>query len=248
MKAPFNVDSYRANFINGHRAHHFYIQLAWPGFGNILAAGVREGLAGGLNVSSFETLKSSGENALMGAVTAGVDILPSMFTKGSTDSFPYYVKATSLPEMTVEEMTTNWMGAKYKFGGKPTFGDWTVTFNVDSDANIIKKFRDWQNMIINPQTNIASKPSTYMVDQQAHLLGLDGETVCVYKFYSAWPKVIGNVSLDYSTNDITAFDVTFSYLYYMIYDSEESSTMNVLKTGMRSTVNGSINDYFTPKG
>ncbi len=247
MKAPFSVDEYRANFANGHRAYHFYIQIQWPGFGNMLAAGVREGLAGGVDVSSFEALKSSGERALMGAATAGVDILPTMFPKNKRTDFAYYVKATTLPETTIGETTTNWMGAQFKFGGKHTFNDWSVTFNVDNDANIIKKFRDWQNMILNPQTNVASKPSTYMTDQQAHLLGLDGKTVCVYKFYSAWPKTIGNISLDYSNNEVTSFDVTFSYLYYMIYDSEESAAMNVLKTGLRSTAMGSINDYFADK-
>ena len=128
----------------------------------------------------------------------------------------YLVRSTSLPDVTNDEIITNWQGFDYKIAGKLTFADWSVQFNVDINAKIEQMFHNWAALIHDPTTNIYSLPTNYMVDQQIELLGLDGNPVTKYKLYGAWPKMVGNSTLDYSANDTLQFEVTFTYVYHVM--------------------------------
>jgi hypothetical protein len=126
----------------------------------------------------------------------------------------FLVRATTLPETTSEEITLNWQGFDMKVAGKYTYADWTVTFNVDMDAKIEQMFHNWATLIHDPTTNVYSKPTDYFADQQIELLGIDGNPVMKYKLIGAWPKSIGQSTLDYSANDVLQFDVNFTYIYH----------------------------------
>ena len=133
------------------------------------------------------------------------------------DKVTYLVKSTTLPENTLEEILTNWQGADYKMAGKYTYADFTITFNVDKDAKILKLFHSWQDLIHNPVTNVHSVPSIYMVDQQRlQLLDNDGNAAVTYILHHTWPKSIGPVTLDYATNEIATVEITFTYQYHTI--------------------------------
>lgn len=133
-----------------------------------------------------------------------------------TDTATYLVRTASLPETTLEEILVNWQGFDYKMAGKLTFVDWTVTYNVDKDADISKWYLEWSRLILDPTTNVHGSPVDYMVDQQVELLGLDGEPTLKYKLIGAWPKVIGPVTLDYAAADVAQFDITWSYQYHVV--------------------------------
>ena len=94
--------------------------------------------------------------------------------------------------------------------------DWNVSFLINDNATVLKKFWEWNKLFENPETGVYGKPSDYMTDQTIQLLGLDGSAICTYKLYHAWPKVIGAVSLDYSTNEFATVDITFSYQYHTV--------------------------------
>lgn len=134
---------------------------------------------------------------------------------GNTDKATYLVRATSLPETTIDEIPLAWQGFDFKVAGKYTYTDWTVTFNCDADADVQKYFHNWMSIIHDPTTNIYTSPRDTMVDQQLELLGLDGKPIMKYKLYAAWPKVIGNSSLDYANNEVVQFDITFAYVYHV---------------------------------
>jgi len=134
---------------------------------------------------------------------------------GSTEKATYLVRSTQVPETTSEEIITNWQGFDFKFAGKPTYSDWTVTFNVDKDAEILRIFNSWARVIHDPTTNTYAEPSLYFMDQQLELLGLDGTPITKYKLVGAWPKSVGSASIDYSSSDVLQFDVNFTYLYHV---------------------------------
>ncbi|MFA5196796.1 MAG: phage tail protein [Bacteroidales bacterium] len=142
-------------------------------------------------------------------------IFPGEVTAVDTEKSTYLVRSTTLPETTIEEITTNWQGFDYRFAGKYTYSDWTVTFNCDSKSDVHVAFGDWMRMIHDPTSNIYTEPNTYMVEQELHLLGVDGLPIQKYKLYGAWPKSIGPITLDYATNDVCTFDITFSYVYHL---------------------------------
>ena len=82
------------------------------------------------------------------------------------------------------------------------------------NANIQKMFLNWMSLIHDPTTNLYSAPTDYMADQQVELLGFDGNPIMKYKIVGAWPKSVGEVTLDYTSNDVAQFDVTFTYIYH----------------------------------
>ena len=126
----------------------------------------------------------------------------------------YLVRATSLPETTLEEIVVNWQGYDFKMAGKYTYADFTVTFNVDVNAEIRKGYENWMELIHHPETNVHSYVSEYMITQNLQLLGYDGNPIMTYQLHNAWPKTVGAVTLEYATNDVAQFDVTFSYQWH----------------------------------
>jgi hypothetical protein len=168
----------------------------------------------GFNLDSFRSNFHTGARAYLFYIKP---MLPSSVTNrlGSQSKISYLVRSSMLPDNTLEEIPASWQGYDYKVAGKYTFMDWTVTFNVDLAANLYKMFIDWQRLIHDPSSNVHRTPNEYFADQELQLLGLSGSPIMQYKLYGAWPKTVGQISLDYAQNDYAMFDVTFSYQYHL---------------------------------
>jgi hypothetical protein len=144
-------------------------------------------------------------------------LFPASVGSGTdVDKSTYLVRTTAVPSQNVDEIPLNWQGMDYKIPGKYTYDDFTCTFYVDLDAKVHELFMSWQRMIHDPTTNIYQLPASVLMDQQLELLGLDGNPVAKYKLIGAWPKNIGNITLDYTANEPAYFDVTFAYIYYVM--------------------------------
>ena len=245
MKIDLDIDNYKANFLGGNaRQYLFYTHFTFPGFANIAQAGLQGALAGG----SFDpTSLLAGIPPQIGSAMDVMGLGMSGFgllgpgPKNGTDKFGYYVKSTSLPSSTINETNSYWAGQEYKMAGTQRFDEWTVTFNVDQKADIIKKFWKWMQMIHDPETNNYGRPVSYMADQEIHLLGMNtGESICSYKLIGAWPKSIGQVALEYASNDFATVDVTFVYQYFIVKESEQgalSGFIDNIKRGAGSIIN-----------
>lgn len=134
---------------------------------------------------------------------------------GDTEMATYLVKSTSLPETSIDEIALAWQGFDFKVAGKYTYSDWQVTFNCDAETKLQTLYHNWMSLIHDPTTNKYSKPVDYMVDQQVELLDLVGVPTLKYKLFGAWPKSVGNVTLDYTDNNVITFDVSFTYIYHV---------------------------------
>jgi hypothetical protein len=135
----------------------------------------------------------------------------------SYTNLPYYVRTTSLPESSYEDISIPYPGYNFKMAGTRIYNDWSISMNIDTGANLLKLFQEWHNLIYNPETHNYSYPLKYMVTQKLELLGPDLNPVSEYKLYGAWPRSIGNVQLDYSSTELATVDITFAYQYYMRY-------------------------------
>lgn len=141
---------------------------------------------------------------------------PSVYSGMSSEKSVYLVRSTTLPEATFENITAGWQGWEYKVPGRKTFADWTVSFNVDVNADIIKDYHTWHDKIRKTEDGTSSLPSEFMADQTLQLLDGEGKVIMDYTIKHAYPLTISAPSLDYQSNDIVQFDVTFSFLYYTI--------------------------------
>jgi hypothetical protein len=138
----------------------------------------------------------------------------------STDKAVYLVRSSTTPDFNIEEIPVNWQGYDYKIGGKLTFSEWVVTFNVDIDAALHKQFFEWMKLIHDPQTNVHTNPDQYFQTQRVQLLGPTGLPVLTYKLVGAWPRTVGQITLDYAQNEIATFDITFVYQYHVIEETQ----------------------------
>ena len=136
----------------------------------------------------------------------------------SNDRSTYLVRTTSMPSSTLEEIMLNWQGYDFPIAGKHTFAELTVTFNLDHDTYIRQNFENWINKIHDPVTNEYAFLNEYMLDQRLQLLGNDGDAVLEFTLHDAWPREVAQASLDYTSNDITQFDVTIRYAYHTVSD------------------------------
>ena len=130
------------------------------------------------------------------------------------DQAMYLVKSTQFPGTTLDEIILNWQGMDYKIASKHTYSDITITFNVDYGAKLRKLFEDWSNKAHDPKTNEFGLGSDYQADQIIQMLGYNGSVILEAKLVHAWPKEVGQITLDYSSAEIATFDVTWSYAYH----------------------------------
>jgi len=132
-----------------------------------------------------------------------------------TDRIKYLVNSTTMPASTIEATETHWQGHVFPLGANQTFSDWTITFKLDKNAQLRKDFVEWHRIVHDPETNIHGTPIEYMADQEIWNLNPSGEIVEKLKLVSAWPTTIGELTLDYSANEIQTFEVTWRYLYHV---------------------------------
>lgn len=144
----------------------------------------------------------------------------------SEEDTVYLVKTATMPSTTLEEVTLNWQGFDWKFAGKHTYTDVTITFNVDLNAKVRMLFERWSNLIHNPLNNFYTVHSEHMQDQRMQMVGYQGQVILEFTLHDAWPKEVAQISMDYSSTEIATFDVTFTYSYHEVQFSETGGTPN----------------------
>ena len=135
---------------------------------------------------------------------------------GEIEQLAFLCKATSLPDMTIGEVTVPFRGREIKIAGDRTIGDWSITVINDTDFLLRNAFERWQNGINNMSDNEGlTNPADYQVDAFVDQLDRNGAAIKSYTLRGAHPKTIASIALDYETNNaIETFDVTFAYQYF----------------------------------
>lgn len=129
---------------------------------------------------------------------------------------PFLVKATKLPEHTLAELEADWQGLKYTIASSMEKGDFNITFYMDKNGEPRREFVKWSERIHDPEHNVYGNPKDYMKDITLTMLNGQNKNIIGYHIIGAWPKSIGEVTLDYSTKEIATFDVTFAYQFHKL--------------------------------
>lgn len=130
---------------------------------------------------------------------------------------PYLVSSTTLPVSTIEPLVSAWQGMEYKFGGVQTFDTFEIIFKCDEFQDLRRRFVMWMNMVHDPETNIHGNPSDtggYMGSVSLTQINTQGNPIMTYMLHKAWPSTVGEVTLDYTSKEISTFTVTFTYTYH----------------------------------
>jgi hypothetical protein len=144
---------------------------------------------------------------------------PSYVTAGALVGLnsQFLCKAAQLPAATIDNVPVMYRGRAVNLAGERTFAPWSISVYNDTTFSIRNAMEVWSDGILNMgQTNGRVNPRDYQVDLLVHQLDRNGATVKTYKFVDAYPTSVGQIALDYeSNNQIELFDVEFTYNYWV---------------------------------
>jgi hypothetical protein len=134
---------------------------------------------------------------------------------------PFMVKTAQIPAVTMGTIEVPYFGRKMKLAGDKTYEDWSVTVINDEDFLIRNALESWCNAINGPETNLQSfasaSPLQYKSTAQITQFSKTGVPLRVYSFINLYPQSIGQIDMNWESNDqIEEFEVTFSYDYHIV--------------------------------
>jgi len=161
----------------------------------------------------------------------------------------FLVKTTRLPDFTINEIQSDIQGNIYKIASTKVIADWSVEFNMD-DKNLLRsKFIKWSQLITNPTSKkdhgspVDVSNGGYFRDITIKHLNGQGNSTMEYKLLGAWPKTVGEVSLDYSNKAIATFEVTFSYQSYEVKYNNQFNNEVVYNDNKFNNIEGANYNY-----
>ena len=199
--------------------------------------------ASAFNVNSFKT-KLSGGGARPSLFEVAWTDTAAVFPLASTQAL--LVKAASLPTSTIAPLVQNYAGRAYKLQGFRTFDNWTVTVLNDEDFVIRGQIKQWMQQLAGAmdgtraQITVDGEPPGLEPTQVDSIDSLASGTATVtqmtqngipsksYKFHNLWPTELAGIPLDWSSDMVEEFSVTFAYDYW---------TAGTTKTGTASYTN-----------
>ena len=147
-------------------------------------------------------------------------------------NYKYMTKAATIPESTITATPISYMGREIQVPGNRESTQWTNTVYNDEDFVIRHMLEDWtQNLNSGVGNTRASKwtvPSVYTGTLKVITYKkattppdpTDDESVekptiaSIYKFTGCWPSSVGEITLDWETNEIQEYEVTWEYAFW----------------------------------
>jgi len=186
----------------------------------------------GLTHSTITNLKAAipggGSRANLFEVTLSVPGTTTI-TVGDTavSSLPtghqFWVKAGQVPGSTVSMLPVNHGGRVLKLPGLRTFDDWTCTVVNDENAQIKKFMIAWMVEMGGGMDGARDFPTSGATKGKAGYLSedisiaqysSDGIKKQEYTIHKAWPNAIADTPVDWGTDGLQEFTLTFSYDYF----------------------------------
>jgi hypothetical protein len=136
---------------------------------------------------------------------------PSAIGAISQQKLEFLCKGSIIPESTINAVSVAYMGREVKLAGtRPAFADWTVSILNDEDFAIRNDLEKWMNYMNGHVDNQQVASLDYKTDGIVTQLSKDGSKLREYKFKGIFPTSVASIALDWATEDIQSFDVTFA--------------------------------------
>ena len=176
-------------------------------------------------VSHFKSKLSAGGGGARPALYK-VSINSSVTATSFTIKDDILVKAASIPPANIAPLTVNYAGRAYKWSGFRTFDPWTTTVINDENFLARNKIMEWMRILsgkldgerntthgspISTSGTTARYKEGYATVTQ---VGTDGADKQRYKFYNLWPTELAEIPLDWASDMIQEYTVTWAYDYW----------------------------------
>tara|TARA_B100000029_G_C17511893_1_gene936591 strand:+ start:708 stop:1289 length:582 start_codon:yes stop_codon:yes gene_type:complete len=141
------------------------------------------------------------------------------------------VKAAALPASNIAPLAVNYAGRAYKWHGFRTYDNWTVTVINDENFSTRNKMMAWMRyisgMMDGKRSTVFGPPSNdgTWFDGEATVtqIGTDGKDKQSYKLYNLWPTELGEIALDWSSDALEEYTISFAYDHWT-HGTQSSTT------------------------
>jgi hypothetical protein len=145
------------------------------------------------------------------------------------------VKAASIPPATIAPLAVNYAGRAYKWNGFRTYDNWTVTVINDEDFAARNTMTNWMRFMSGKfdgkRTSLYGDPlvnkNWFDGDATVKQVSTSGSVVQVYKFHYLWPTEVAGIPVDWSSDAIQEYTITFAYDYWT-HGSGPTNSTNVV--------------------
>ena len=153
-------------------------------------------------------------------------------SKGTEDSsavqdFKFLCKATTLPGDTIDVATVTYMGRGINIPSNRAAVQWTTTVYNDEGMEIRNNVESWMEQLNSHKTNVRASAMTQIQSYTGTLKvktfgkASSSRILKSYEFMDAWPSAIAPIPVDWESNDIMTYDVTWEFSYWR---SNQSNT------------------------
>lgn len=134
--------------------------------------------------------------------------------------FKVKCRGTNLPAGIIDQVEVSYQNRKIKLAGDRTYEEWTVTVYNDVEHNTRQSFIDWQHQAVAMGKAIyGENPDAYKKQSLVRQFNRQGEETAVYNIYGIFPTNVGEVALDWETNnEVETFEVTFAMDFWTFGD------------------------------
>ena len=150
-------------------------------------------------------------------------------TKGTsgdvgTGDFEFLCKATTLPGDTIDVATITYMGRGINIPSNRAAVQWTTTIYNDEKMKTRNNIESWMEKLNSHSTNKRTNGMQRILDYTGSLTveqlsKTDSGPTKTYTFVNAWPSAVGEITVDWETNDIQTYDVTWEFSYWKSAES-----------------------------
>jgi len=134
----------------------------------------------------------------------------------NAQQWTFQCKIASIPPMTIGVIEVPYFGRQIKMPGNRTFENLSLTVINDENMEIRSGMEKWHNEFNDHVTNLEnSELAVNMADITVVHYGIQGSETGQWKFVDAFPVSLGEIALDWGSNDtIEEFTVEFAYDYW----------------------------------
>ena len=198
----------------------------------------------GARANLFEITLSLPDNTSV-SVTGGSPAATTTVSSLPT-GHSFWVKAGQVPGSTVGILPVNHGGRVMKIPGLRTFDDWTCTVINDKDAQIKKLMIAWMIKMSGAPAGTRSTSATTTEGKAGYLsedikiaqYSPSGLKKQEYTIHKAWPNAIADTPVDWGTDGLQEFTLTFSYDWWS--HSASVSTTTIKSLGLEGSVAPSL--------
>ena len=171
------------------------------------------------SIDSF-TSKLKAGGALASLFEAELVTSKGTEASSSIQDFKFLCKATTLPGDTIDVATVTYMGRGINIPSNRAAVQWTTTVYNDEGMEIRNNIESWMEQLNSHKSNKRAAAMTQIQSYTGTLkiktFGKASGTVITksYEFIDAWPSAVGEIAVDWETNDIQTYPVTWEFSYW----------------------------------